>query len=282
MEKRRRGRNESERLFEAYLETNGYRDWAFEPDIPGQRKPPDYRLRWQGSDLFFEVKELHHQPHRRYRWPRNMISKAWGKFANLADFPCSLVLRDTQGNPPEDLRPKAVFAAMCGDLSITGMWDPVSESVDLSTMCAMFGKHGKMLDESGKPRNTRFSAILVLEHYHVQDPAYILALREEMFRHRADLAQPSDSRDFGRAIEGVFSAAERRASPDLRQVPRVIVCENRDAARPLPSGLFTGPLDERWVLLPEQRMKRTFVGSLRRQIEEAQAWTGLSAGSGPL
>jgi hypothetical protein len=51
-------KNESEILFETYLQTHGLGEWDYEPEIAGKNQRPDYRLRLGGNPLFFEVKEF--------------------------------------------------------------------------------------------------------------------------------------------------------------------------------------------------------------------------------
>jgi hypothetical protein len=51
--------NESEKIFEQYLDLNGFRGkWTYEPSIAGKSKRPDYLLYHKGQECFFEVKEL--------------------------------------------------------------------------------------------------------------------------------------------------------------------------------------------------------------------------------
>ena len=58
-------KNKSEILFEAYLRSQGHTDCAFEPEIQGTSRRPDYRLSWSEhrlswseQDILFEVKEF--------------------------------------------------------------------------------------------------------------------------------------------------------------------------------------------------------------------------------
>lgn len=271
LRKRRAGKTESETLFEAYLAANGYKDWDFEPDIPGQSKPPDYRVPWEGGELFFEVKQLEHEYRDSREWPRKMIEKARLKFQALKAYCCSLVLRNTEANPPANLRPETIFAAMLGDPTIAGVCNATTGEVDPLTLRGVFGRHGKMMDDwTGEERNTTISAILVLENYHAQDPAHIRAFREELARRKAEKGQELD---FAEAYE-IASEVGERVPPKPHRVPRVIVHENPSKPRrPLPEELFTGPLDERWILIQGQGLVRTFVGQLLRQLEEAEART---------
>ena len=51
-------KNKSEILFEAYLLSQGHTDFAFEPELQGTSKRPDYQLSWSKQDILFEVKEF--------------------------------------------------------------------------------------------------------------------------------------------------------------------------------------------------------------------------------
>ena len=51
-------KNKSEILFEAHLRSQGHTDCAFEPEIEGTSRHPDYRLSWSEQDILFEVKEF--------------------------------------------------------------------------------------------------------------------------------------------------------------------------------------------------------------------------------
>lgn len=55
-------KNKSEMLLEGYLRHYGYRDFDFEPEIPGSSRRPDYRLRWANGEVLLEVKEFHAEP----------------------------------------------------------------------------------------------------------------------------------------------------------------------------------------------------------------------------
>ena len=48
----------SESLFELYLAENGYTEWTHEQTTPSKPTTPDYRVRFGGGDLYFEVKEF--------------------------------------------------------------------------------------------------------------------------------------------------------------------------------------------------------------------------------
>lgn len=48
-------KNESEKLFEQYLDSNGFQgQWIYEPSLPGKSKRPDYLLSWKGNKVFLD------------------------------------------------------------------------------------------------------------------------------------------------------------------------------------------------------------------------------------
>ena len=92
-------KNKSEILFEAYLRSQGHTDCAFEPEIQGTSRRPDYRLSWSEQDILFEVKEFRaaaddfgsgfFDP---YPPLREKINAARDKFKSLKQYCCCLVL----------------------------------------------------------------------------------------------------------------------------------------------------------------------------------------------
>jgi len=49
---------ESERLLQQYFESHGLTDYEFEPRLPESRKLPDFCLRYAGSRIVLEVKQI--------------------------------------------------------------------------------------------------------------------------------------------------------------------------------------------------------------------------------
>jgi len=52
----------SELVFEDYLRSHNVTGWDYEPEVSGKKQRPDYRLRSRDAEIFFEVKEFHHDP----------------------------------------------------------------------------------------------------------------------------------------------------------------------------------------------------------------------------
>lgn len=141
-------RTESERVFQAYLTSNGYNDWDYEPEVGGQSRRPDYLVRRQACELLFEVKELRakdgwHQQDEchqettghqiEYGGPceglRQEINEARKKFKKLKEWCCSLVVRSID-DARTMLDPTYVFSAMLGDITFTLNWDPSTGKAD--------------------------------------------------------------------------------------------------------------------------------------------------------
>ena len=60
-------KNESEKIFEQYLDSNGFQGkWNYEPSIPGKNKKIDYLLDFNSEKYFFEVKELRRKPNQTF------------------------------------------------------------------------------------------------------------------------------------------------------------------------------------------------------------------------
>ena len=223
----------SEKLFEQYLDSNGYDGkWTYEPQIPGKSRKPDYLLDYNGLKYFFEVKELREKPNQSSGWfdpyasLRGEINEARQKFKEYKQCSCSLVVFNVS-DLHAILKPICVFGAMLGNLGVT--WDikrAEKKRFD-ETVTNAFLDSGKMIDYKGKrPQNTTISAIVVLEEY----------------------------------IDNL----------EVTNVPRVVVIENPFARVAFPEDLFNGPFDECWKW-ENNKIKRVFVGSKLRQLEELKS-----------
>jgi hypothetical protein len=215
-------KNESEILFEKYLDTNGYRDrWIYEPSILGKIKHPDYLLDYNNQKYFFEVKELREKPNKPTSSPffnaysslRSEIDEARKKFKEFKEYSCSLVVYKI-----DDVRailepPYFVFGAMLGDCGVE--WELNSNKTNNS-----FLDNGKMLHGKidKKAQNTSINAIIVLE-----------------------------------------KISKRQSDTDERGC-RVIVHKNPYAKFELSNDLFKSPFDEvlEWS---NHKIKRVFVGN---------------------
>jgi hypothetical protein len=228
-------RNESEKLFEQYLDSNGFNGkWTYEPQIPRKSKKPDYLLYHDGQECFFEVKEMRKKPDEPtegiaawidpYSGLRTEIDEAREKFKEFKEYSCSLVVFNVS-DIHAVLKPICVFGAMLGNLGVT--WDierPEGKLFERTKKNA-FLDGGKMIDNKGERlQNTTISTIVVLEEY--------------------------------------------TDSIDVRKVPRVIIIENPFARKPLPANLFNGSFDERWHWAKENgKIERVFAGNKLKELE---------------
>src|SRR5262249_34847132 len=148
---------------------HGYNDWQREPNMGGKR--PDYRLKHQESNLFFEVKEFEapkiaEDPdwYDLYKPIREKINAAARQFKACKDFQCSVVLTNLSGAVVRLGNPRVVMAAMLGDLATqVRVGVPLGSSHLVRTV---FTRGGKMIDDKRcKPQNTTISSVIVLGRY---------------------------------------------------------------------------------------------------------------------
>lgn len=249
---------EGESLFENYLSSNGYKDFTFEPDIPCQRKKPDYLLRWHGQEFFFEVKDLHQKspfpeggvhidPYKSLREEINEVRK---KFKTFKDWCCSLVVYNISDWEAK-LEPRDVFAAMLGNLGWVMDYDRRAGVADPDTMRLAFRDGGKMIGpRTGEPQNTTISSIIVLEWFRVEN---------EEFLHACQKLPPGEKR-------AVFAAEHWLKYPPSQRFLRVRVNHNPDASNPLPDFIFNGSYDEHWQI-QANGVVRVFASDRLRKAE---------------
>lgn len=234
-------KNESEKLFEQYLDLNGFSGkWTYEPQIQGKSKKPDYLLDYNGQKCLFEVKELREKPNKSTASPffnaysslRSEIDEAREKFKEFKEYSCSLVVYKI-----DDVRailepPHFVFGAMLGDCGVE--WEPDSNKTNNS-----FLDNGKMIDKKRKqPQNTTINAIIVLKKFR-------------------------DDTEINRKV------IEKHSS---NYVPGVCMIENPFARVAFPESLFAGPFDEHWRHTTQNgAIERFFVGNRLRELEELKS-----------
>jgi len=283
---------ESERLLQQYFESHGFTDYEFEPRLPESRKLPDFCLRYAGSRIILEVKEINPRepeitvadknkplwgkdeatrahvtrrglpilgetsdPHLAVR---EKIEKAWQKLRHFPNDICCIVLYDTHGPGPTTLEPWLVYGVMFGRLSHVTPYDPQQGFVPDKSHLMFSPAGGEMRWDSGESHKTNISAILAVEQFPVGQYRFRAAAHKRDPRlgtvHRAVLAYEAIKRARG---------TERDAS--LREV-RVIVHENPFATKKLPKNIFCGPYDERYGLR-HNRIKRISAGREIRKLE---------------
>ena len=260
-------KNESEKVFEQYLDQNGFQGkWTYEPSIPGKSKRPDYLLNWKGNKCFFEVKQLEKKPNDSevfcdiYKSIRSEIDEARKKFTEYKEYSCSLVLYNC-GDSSAVLKPDIILEAMLGNLGIAADFDTEEGETVPGSERNVLTSGGKMIDAKGKRRqNTTISAITVVEEF-LDNIEVEKAMRNEVRKH-------------GREFDGPELIAVRmklHESHDVGNVPRVVVVENPFPRIPFPEDLFKGLFDERWRLIEGQNGRivraRVFGGNKLKESE---------------
>ncbi len=104
-------RTKSELLFDQYLTEQGY-DFDPQPKVPGKTSKLEDRVRFDGTEIFFEVKEFEageeladgaFDPYKRiYR----KLKDSWKQLNDYREYSCSLVLY-TDGTAPSTSSPQS-------------------------------------------------------------------------------------------------------------------------------------------------------------------------------
>lgn len=242
----------SEKLFDAYLESHGYHGWLFEPNIDARAKHPDVLLPYDDRWFAFEVKERHRRASEPgFQWIdpmkgiREEIAGARRKFEEFKDFPCSLVVHNAE-DIDTLLEPMWVFGAMLGDPGLSLPMDVANGSLLAQGARNVFSpQRGKMVrSKTGQPQNTTINAIIILEEC-VPDRQFGRARDEAIAT-----AQLSSARELSEVDRCTIAARLYMEPPrQKRSIVRVRVCENPQARIPLPHSMFRGAYDERWRLV---------------------------------
>lgn len=261
-------KNKSERVFELYLNSNGYKaKWTHEPSISGKNKHPDYLLESNDEKSFFEVKELRkklNEPPEQtafinpYSGLRAKINEASKQFKEYKEYRCSLVVFNIDDRQAR-LRPNYVFAAMLGDEGVEIDLDAAKGKVIEGSEKLAFLDGGKMVDYKRKqPQNTTISAIVVLEEFTDNSEVEKTLIEEIKKRDKQfTVAEIANIRfDEGHPVRS-------------RRVPRVVVIKNPYARIAFPDNLFKGPFDERWEM-KDNKIVRVFAGNRLRELEALQ------------
>jgi hypothetical protein len=272
--------NKSERIFERYLNSNGFSEqWEHEPLIPGKTTRPDYLLNYNRQTCFFEVKELRKKDNEPAKWPsyidpysslREEINEARKQFKQFKDYSCSLVvfnIDDLQAR----LDPQTVLGAMLGNLGVSMDIDVAKGKAVEGTEKSVFLGGGKMINgKQGCPQNTTISSIVVLDGF-LDNIEVEKAMKEEEKKQGKPLSGPE------------MIDARMKLYPDhpVKRVPRVVVVENPFARIDFPEGLFVGPFDERWRWRKENgKIERIFVGCKRKESEILKGKLEVDSGGG--
>lgn len=242
-------KTEGEALFEQYL-TSQRLPFEFEKDIPGTKKHPDYAVSFEEQELLFEVKDIVQPPPPQgfstffdsYDPIRSEIGEARKKLRGMKTYVCGLVLHVVSGFVMLD-DPLTVFGAMYGDVQIRIPFDPEKGAALPGEEMLAFGPGGKMMSPRLlTPRNTTISAIIAI---------HPVPLGRVRLAHEHLSQFPGDT-----ALEHF----ENEVGYDSQEIGiGVITYENKDARRPLPTGIFRGPYDQRWASTREG-FERVFAG----------------------
>ena len=250
----------SETLFEEYLTANGYTDWTNEQPTLGKPTTPDYRVRFGGVDLYFEVKEFENNDpvqdgaYSPYRPLREKVNQAARQFKCYKEFPCSLVLSDPHAAGVDIDAPEIIIGTMLGNI---GFVIPFGDSADPDAApTQVLTRGGKMAFKHGTAWNTTFSSIICLTAYPLRRKQILIALDKR-------------NREAGRKLTHEESWATAKAIPTSGgedTVLRVVVYENPYARIPLSRDLFRGAFDERWGTDGDST-SRVFVGDRLAALE---------------
>ena len=266
-------KNKSEILFEAYLRSQGYTDCAFEPEIQGTSRRPDYRLSWSGQDILVEVKEFRAEADDFGRgfgffdpYPplREKIDAARVKFKGLKQYCCCLVLYN-RDKPLVRLDWRHVYGAMLGSLGFSvPIHVPERPAPEDDAINSIFMSGGKLHREhqgvAVAPQNQTISAVLVLGRVPVGNRLFHADLREREVRQGRKFALEERLREL---------EASQGTARDARRWPlRVVVHENPYARVLLPAELFRGPHDERYGGR-DGRIQRLFQGDEIARLPKA-------------
>lgn len=263
----------SEELFERYLQAQGA-EFDHEPAIPGKKKHPDYRVHWNGVDLFCEVKGLFKQrpfpsevtggPWDPYRRIRDKIEKAREKFKEYKDHCCVMVIHNVD-DWEFNAWPWSVYGAMLGNAGLQIPFDASKGRLQLEHSRQAFLDRGKMIaPKTREAVNTTIAAIARLSEFRVPNPAFARERRKRLDAlGRAQRAEPSERQawDIGWKLKDELPMS-------LGSAVRIELFENPYAARPVANSVFRGTYDARFQYdLPCQRIKRTFAGTGLVQAE---------------
>jgi len=278
-----RARTESERLFETYLQSSGYLEFEFEPQISNASARPDFVLKTNFSEgpalVLFEVKEFQPTPadfrlgggsYDPYGAIRDKIQEARKKFRDLKDFPCVLVMYNA-GRPFVDLRWEFIYGAMLGNLGYSIPFDKAAgRLVDKAVLSPVFTQGGEMHREKNgqviEAQNTTISAILVIE---------LLPVGKRRFEIETAKKAQKLGRQLGyeEYIQLVDSSRGTERDISLRQL-RSVTCRNPYSRIAFPDNLFRGPYDECYGEV-SGALQRVYAGQQLKEIEDAQRGVGI-------
>jgi protein-tyrosine phosphatase len=230
-------RTNGERLFEAYLRSQGITDIRFQGDQPGRKSKPEYIVRIDSIDYLFEIKELKSADLLRAGSadPVKLITKKINEgrslFKGFETWPCSVVLYDEGLNLVDRESPELMIKATDNE---------TAES------------------ESNPPI---LSAVITLRYVEIGQRK-LAALHNKLTKDTQGVVAKSVAES---------EAHYANIDPNERRLG-VIVFDNLNAKFPLPRNLFSGLYDERYVR-EAGIMKRIFAGSELAALQELEQST---------
>jgi hypothetical protein len=227
----------SEELFETYLTTQNIR-WERVPTASAKRTP-DYFIQQNGMSHWFEVKEFDDPKVRPTGGfspcpaVAEKIKAARKQFGGFKEDCCALVLHNCT-SIYRDAGVSAVLSAAFGEyLQIEPAPNPLLHDEPSS-----FRFSGRSALDS--KRNTTISAIVVLEHYQLQE-RFVDAVHEVRRRHANGEILPWHP--LADVLQN-YPGLSRKI--DYQNSVRVRILENPFARFSFPRSLFCGPLDQLW------------------------------------
>ena len=233
-----------EELFDRYLEANGYRVLAREPDL-GTVKRPDRLVRAGGHEIVAEVKSFHPQvladpDGARFDAQaltvtkvRNKISDAAAQLKGIEGYPLVVVLTNPT-HAPLPLEPTLMVQALYGDYEVT--------TDDDGSPRWRSGRNGRLYvdgpDGSARGNHPYLSAVCVLQDLPTEAAATVAWMQQHAAQYPNPLA--------------AYAEALRQVRVEDRggHMVRLDVFETVSSlARQLPREVFAGRFDSRWGLV---------------------------------
>lgn len=229
----------SELLFEQYLSGLAV-SFEHEPNVPGKPKRPDYLIDGGSTRVWLEVKEFDATERRPKQGEgfspcpaiARKIGRAREKFKEFREDCCALVLHSCK-SIYRSTETDAVLSTMFGEyFQRTPLWLDSIEDVP-----SRFRFYGTA--KLNKSSNTTLSAIIVLQHYGVNE---LWVSVNELLDREANGEKLPPGASFQLLADHQSDAVEI-THPDT---VRCVVLENPHARFVLPTQLFAGPFDQRW------------------------------------
>ncbi len=230
--------------------------------MEGKPTTPDYRLKFGGANLFFDVKEFDaplpspgfgaYDPYGPLREKINQVAR---QFKQYKEFSCSVVLANPNYAFVDLDSPAIVLGTMLGNLGFTVRLGvpPGRENRPVQ----IFTKGGKMVNDKRQiPQNTTISSIVVLGRYPLRQKRITVAVNDRVA-------------ELGRRLtwDELYTVIDACPISEADQPLKVTVYENPYARIPLTRDLFLAPFDERWGVDGEY-IRRVYVGDGLGRIEK--------------